>query len=426
MKETFLFKMLYYIIFVYGVLVLTPYTMIYCKMILAIVAVIWLVLIGLYMWKKNIKEMLVVSAVGFFFLWEIILKLLGHSSALWAIYGTHFLFIITVFMSVYVKCWLTDKEKGNLSSALFVAVMVNLLHNIWLYNKYENLNNFMYTELFELTFGKINAGGTGFGNVIICFGFISLIYFFQTEHLIKKGVMLLLYILSALFVSVLLGRGTATILLLLGSMLFLWGFLCKRFDNSSVHIMYASLISLGLLVAIFAVPFLNLLIPFINVSVSERLGLKLMNIRDFMAGTSNVLSPRSGDSLAGRINMMISDIKYFYSTPLTLVLGNGLHTYSAKTVYLTTAINKSSGHSDVFDMLARYGTIGIIYMIVYFNYVRTLGTKIKGYKNIWMIFWFIYLGTGILSGCFGADISMMMLIVAPGMLHEIFGEVREI
>ena len=416
------------IIVVWCGLLITPYGFEYCKELILAIGVGWIILVLFYWWNQRIKFGYLLVILGFY-VWEVLLKLTGYSTAAWSYYGIHFLAVVTCIMCFFMASNGDKSAWKRVSGAIWIVYLVNFVDNLYLYMKYgEELNILRSndTAMVENALGRINAGTTLFCYIVALMGVLCFVYFIEVKKVITKLIMFIWYLLSFYFVAVLMGRGIATLILLFGSAVVLMIRIYQRVDLQSWWLVMG-IICVCILIGLFCgAEILDFIIPIVFSSISQRLALKLSNIRDLLAGVSSIFETRPGDSLTGRIYMIIMDIRFFFSNIKTILIGNGFHKQSIPgSVYLAAEANKASGHSDIFDALAQYGIIGGIYIGLFIKIVYVWGRQVELDKQIWTLFIILFILLGLFGNWFHPSMVAAVLLLLPGKLMSLKGAKNE-
>lgn len=324
--------------------------------------------------RKQIRQFGILGAV--FVLLCIIYRLLGISSAslAYCMARTFVFFAPIIALAIISKCDSESKIRFlfhfiSLVIAINVADSIRIVHEVGLENiVYQNLAEEMGEE------GVVNLGGNLFVNMIVFYSSVMFFSFLKAEHMHEKLIFLLYFGISAYFIIVCSLKASALVLLLLAIILL---YIANRSKNNFGKVILISLIIAALLF-VFRDTIINALISLIG---SDRIAYRLEIF-------TSVSSLDESTTLTSREDLWMVSINSWLKNPITFLFGIGDHNWVDWGSEVASGVGN---HSDLLDVLARYGLFGAVVfylsIILYYKYLQ----KYFGYLFKWEILSFFIL-----------------------------------
>lgn len=350
---------LIFLILVFSVITITPiaYTE---KYMMVLWTVLFLSTIKSFN-KSNIKlRKILFLGVAFVFLctayW-----VLGISSATLAYcMPKPFLFFAPIVGLILIDQCDNHSQISFLFHFLSLAIAINITDSIWI-TRSIGIENMVYQNLAESLgengYTGLNLGGSMFVNMIVFYATLMFLAFINATQNIEKVLFLIYFSISAYFIIFCSLKASAILLLLVAILL---QYISNKGKKNFWIIFFLSVFLIGILYA-FRDNLINLLIDIID---SERVTSRL----EVFATGANVTD---NSSFAGRENLFILSLQSWLRDPETFVFGIGDHNWED---FSSTIASGVGNHSDLVDVLARYGIVGgiILYssLAIYYNYLK--------------------------------------------------------
>ncbi len=274
----------------------------------------------------------------FWWMYELILRILDISSASIGNYYSLLCFYDLVIKSIYILYNYNDKEKEFTFYLLYIFIIITIVESLFTYRIYgDELIRYLHNRsIFEDT--GIKFVGTEFYNSLIFFIGILFYKYKVTNNRWKKWLSILGIILAYYFMLTIETRTTS----LFCSLILLFTINYGTGLNNSKKLITIIAIFILLLSSQLWIPLLISIVP-------ERVALRLSAL--FMG---------SGDDegYLSRFALMKVDINTFFGSLTNFVFGVGDHRGSDKWGII-------GQHSYFLDTLARYGIIGLTYLIIF-------------------------------------------------------------
>lgn len=232
----------------------------------------------------------------------------------------------------------------------------------------------------------------------------------NTKNRIQKMVLVVLLLVISYLNIAIMARATNIILIIIGFILI---YLLQGTDNNQTkrkNIVF--IIFIGSLVVIALMPtILTLVINYLP--STSRMKPRLEGLLFLIRG-QQYTSYLQG-SAAVRVNLILTSFKTWLSDIVTFFFGKGDHRFTHLSIESAYAIG-IGGHSDVADVLARYGIIGggLFFAIYYYTYIYYKGL----FKNtgIWFqiaVIYYMYLVRSIFGVTYMPTICCVIYILIP-------------
>lgn len=271
-------------------------------------------------------------------------RFVGFSDAAWGNYMNQLAFYSCILlMPLFYKGIRFSKLSLWL---IWTIIAINVLSNIWLSILYPSIN---YARLYvdEDFLQNINAGGPSFYMMVLFVFNICYFIFLNCKRKLLRIIMLISCILSAIYILGFCYKGI-TVLCFFMSVIMI--FYARHSKNTSKFI---ALTLSGIILAFLIVSrFSDEIVALIKaLSPHERLTARLVGLvdnSDIDAGTHSAES---------RIDLYLLSIKTWLSDLTNFIYGIGDHR-----VKFGAAESGISQHSDLFDILPIYGSMGLVFI----------------------------------------------------------------
>lgn len=386
-------------ILVLSVLTITPLLSIKILLI-----VLWCVFLCLENNKFNriISKLRSVLTLGILFVFIcVIYRLVGVSSAKMSYCVVlPFLFFVPVLALIVIDKCHNEQQIRFLFHFISLAVAINIADNIRLFYQlgmdvvFQNLAGIMEEE--GIT--GLNLGSSMFINMSVFYAIIMFMAFLKSNNNYEKILLLVYVSISAYFIIMCSFKASAVILMLMS---FVSMFIAVKAKKHVVTILILMVV-VGAVVFLFMDSIINFLIGVIG---SQRIADRLIIF------TSEGDMSDSG-SLMTRNELWLVSIKTWLSGVSSFFLGIGDHNWQD---FVSTSDSGIGNHSDLLDVLARYGIIGglIFYssIKVYYDYLKKrCGTSFKFELLSFFILVFLM---GFTKKIVGAQPAIMIFILFP-------------
>jgi len=316
--------------------------------------------------KKSFPTKFAIILLGWWMV-EIVYLISGVSSASIGNYYITLKFFDIVIKSIFVLYGFSNSEKRILLFCIVAVVLETIIENIYYLNVYGDELLLMYRNInyYRDAGGDVRFANTGFYNSLIYFIGISFLIIRQSANKKYKLFFLTSIILSFYFMLSIETRATSfslTVLLLV--LTYYWTE--KKMSQKAL------LISLAILLLLSLPLWLPSLISILPERVAVRISALIYN------------ASSEEDVYLSRFSLMEVDLNTWFSGVAQFFFGVGDHRGHEHWKLI-------GQHSYILDMLAKYGFLGLLFMITFFrqlyssfsNVVR--GTAYKGFFKLTFI-----------------------------------------
>lgn len=309
---------------------------------------------------------LVMQLASIYFLIEILYRIFGFSDAGIGNYAYRVMRLIVIWMFFYFVYYSDETAKKNAFYAVLISLGVNLLYNItsWMNSATSLELAYRYSDT---TYW--NVGRTDFQYCIAIMALILLSYWFTQSDFqckkINKAVLWSLLILSGIYL-IFYAQSTTMLLTTLFAVGVIFIFRKQR-TKSQIFVRFILL----LFFIIGAILCFDRILQWL-INVAEFLGReKTVSRLIAMQQISNTgFSPAGAETGSmARIEMIGIDIKCWTNSVFSFFFGRGYHFKDYGNIISSALNNFSGNHSTLFDILARYGLVGIT---VYVGIIRNI------------------------------------------------------
>lgn len=354
-----------------------------------------------------------------YFAVTLVYRFIGVSSTSIGNYVLLFLKIFSVIVALYFYRYGNPKEKKFISWALLVVVSITIITSILTYKKYPDiLVSLIHSEnYYSFDFERLNIGALSF-----CYS-----VFFLSTVLLKNYIdqrkphFLLLYLFFSYYILFYSKSGTLMISFLISVFFFI--FFYKK--KGETRLFNALLIILLMLVGfMFEDSFYKAGYSLSNEIFGDKISARLMTVHNFFNGDLT----NSDINILSRFRLIQIDFKNWTQNVFTFLFGNGYHT-KASSAYSTDVIenaivNRAGGHSGVFDILPRYGLLGITLFFLCFSRVSKsskehIDTESKSYFYFII---FIVILNSLFNDIFKFDVLFVLISIPSLMLNSLEGK----
>ena len=309
---------------------------------------------------KQLRE-LGLLAITFLFIC-VLYKIIGVSSAVFGYCITNpFVYFAPIMALIIIEQCDNEGQIRFLFHFISLFVALNILDSIRL-TYMLGLDNIAYQQLAGLLsekegIGGLNLGGSLFVNMIVFYTNVVFFAFLKTKYRIERILFLTYFGIGAYFIIMCSLKGSAVVLLVVSILL---QYVAHR---GGVHF-GRTVVIFVIIVGLFLV-FRDFLIDsLISIIGSDRIASRL----EVFASRSRV---SDSDTFVARENLWMVSLQSWLQNPFTFLFGIGEHDAYA---FSTTAESGVGNHSDLLDVLARYGLVGgvILYSTikVYYQYLH--------------------------------------------------------
>lgn len=326
-------------------------------------------------------------------------KVVGISSAEWGIYMQQTFFCLSIIVMLFISLKIPKNIVKWCWWLMMIVFMYNVIDNIRLSILYPNIHLIVYEFEAEF-FRSINAGGSGFYNIILFFFIVSFFVFLNSKQKWTKYIMLGCSIISAVYLCVYTLKAAIVIYSLLSIILLLYA---KKAKNQSRLI--GLCIVTGLIVVLFIHYFADSVIQYIiEISPNSRLSGRLVALvnSDDEEADARSISARSG--------LWLISIQTWLSNPINFLFGIGDHRAA-----FGAAKTGISQHSEFLDSLARYGLMGgyLLYILLKRSFEYILSLFDQRYRLQLMVIFFICILQGFTKGVLQPGIGVILFMILP-------------
>ncbi len=307
-------------------------------------------------------------------------------------------------------CYYNESEKRSFCKIILTIIVLNLMHNIYIV--LTNPDIFESISLAKITMGTrlvTNAGGTSFVNSIFFLFPLCLIFRKYIKSPQIKFGLLLLAILSAYYFLVLNPRGTVVILFVLTCTLFV----IVKWNQGNVFKTVVGIVFWLIIILFLFEPVLSILENIF--SYSEVISTRLNDVTGVLSGQDI----NDEGSLYARFMLGMVSLNTWVGGVVNFLFGIGDHASDGDAYSL---INSGVGkHSQILDTLARFGCVGLLFMInIFKSTYRFLFSNINDMlakSNLSVVFAF-YIIMGVLNNIFYCD-NLIVVVLFMSLMTSI-------
>lgn len=352
--------------------------------------------------KSNRKFGALLSLVCVFIFICAIYAIIGVSSASLA-YCIHnpLLYFAPVLALLVIDRCNNEQQIRFLFHAIALAIAINIADNIWLTAKF-GMQGIVYQKLAgtleEEGFTELNLGGAGFVNMIVFYVCTMFMAFLKSNEW-KEKLLFLIYVgISVYFITFCSLKASALLIMLLSMVLMYVS--VKGKNNIGMSIIW--IVLGGGLIFLFSDNIIYFLIDIID---SKRITDRLIVF------TAEADLEDSG-SLMTRSELWLVSINSWLSSVISFFFGIGDHKWSD---FTTTADSGIGNHSDLLDVLGRYGIIGALVLYssikIYYNYLQDRFNRFFKFEVISFII--LLLAIGLTKRLMTAQQGIVIFILFP-------------
>lgn len=311
---------------------------------------------------------------------------------------------MSVIMGWFCCVFLSEKrQKWVLYSVSFVVV-INLLDNIRItYGLDPESIELLMNEMHEMV-SFVNFGGTSFTGVALFFcmiAFMSILY----SSGYKRMIFVVMFCISTYYTVYCGMRGTTVIMLLLFLVVSIYSY--NRKSGKLLGRLFSYFMIFAFVIVLSAGD--TIVDMVVSVLPSERLAIRFM---DAYSVTNEGISD---DSFTGRTRLYEISINSWLDNWLSFCFGIGEKAYEKGVVDKYSAAG-ISGHSDLIDLLAKFGIMGssIFFYLFYiiFKLYKKAFHKFRFCNQILAIY-IIFILYGVLKRIFSMDIALVIFVLLP-------------
>ena len=322
-------------------------------------------------------------------------------------------FFIPLGMIIIIQRFSNNRKK-NLFIQLIVLFVANLVSNIYILFTNPQINFRFASNIYGT-----NVGNTMFVFVVSIMCFMFCIMFLNIISTKLKTVVLVCLFLCGWYLVVLNPRAISLLVLVTFIYIYFCVHLLQKGDSMSKIVKFI-IISIGSVLVILNITTIMVLISGSNLD-SEIIS-RFSTAMSFMKGQG--ISDDS--SWAARIELYGYSLKTFTSSIMNFILGIGQQVYSEASRGILQSVG-ISGHSEVFDILAQFGILGMYILTCYFNNAFKFMKKIaldnmKTEITIMVLFLFVY---SVLNKSIDCASFFVIFLVFPLYLDIESGYVRK-
>lgn len=315
-------------------------------------------------------------APAIWFLYTLLYRFLGLSSASWGNYIVQFFFWLNFFIGY--ACYKNyDKEnKKFLIRFIWIVSILNIVDNIGLLVRYPDASTSLY-QTWGTQYLSMNVGDTSFSYFTVFFFCFNCAYLFLYKR--HKSLACFGVIVSLIYIYL---SARTTTYLMLGMIIMCWA--VTKFSNmtsrNNRRMMFLFSVLISLAVVFLVYPFIVEIL--VTLDTDSNVIKRLVEISNIVYGTNY----STVDSGTVRLTNTFLSLKTWLASVENFIFGIGFDGKSA-----TTATVQAYGigqHSETFDTFARYGIIGgILYLTALVSAIRCSLHRIRNkdfYKWIYI------------------------------------------
>lgn len=372
---------------------------------------IYIVLVGLLFWAFTLKvwykcllkyKLLYWCTILFFI--EMIYRFSGISTGALGNYILRFLSYISIWMGIYIFKYLNFKKHWQIVNFSILVIILNLINNINIYNKYPELraSGMLENINYLRSKGIWNLGTTFFSYVILFLAIFSFCMFFMKKYNSKKYLWFIVFITSSIYILFYTGSGTVIISFLV-SICCIYFFI--KLKKASIYIVMCLILSL-IFINVCNEFFINLIFE-LRPILGEKVVIRLIVVLKLLANDKKL-----NYTYLSRFNFLMYDLEVWVLNIKNFLIGKGYHTYSGVDVVDALIKNKDGGHSGFVDLIPRYGLLGLITCL---NIIRS-GFYLRKYceyrieYKIFIIVYIVFIINNILNNIMVAGVIFILLV----------------
>lgn len=328
-------------------------------------------------------------------------KIIGVSSAsIEYCTARPFLYFAPVMALMIIDRCDNDQQIRFLFHFLALAIAVNIADNIRLSNEFgleniafQNLSGILREEGYE----GLNLGGSMFVNMTVFYTCVMFFAFLNSNKGKGRFLFLTYFVISATFVVFFSFKASAVLLVLLSLMLMYISYRSK--ENAKAILIFTAVV--GSFIFLFRDSIIGFLIDIIG---SDRVSQRLIS---FTTGADV-----EDSTLTGRANLWNVSIQSWLSSISSFFFGIGDHNWND---YVSTADSGIGAHSDLLDVLGRYGLLGALILYssikIFYSYLQ----KQFGSTYKWEIlsFFVLYILMGLTKKFIAPEPPIVIFILFP-------------
>lgn len=329
-------------------------------------------------------------------------KFIGVSSAsMGYCVSAPFLYFAPVLALITIDKCDNKQQIRFLFHFLSLAVAINIADNIRLSYEF-GMENVVFQRLGGMVEeegnSEFNFGGSQFVNMTVFYTCIMFMAYLKSNERLEKILFGVYVAISAYFIVICSLKASAVVLMLM-SLALMYVSVKSKANINTVLIL---LTVLGVIAFIFMDNVIHLLISVID---SDRITERLIIF-------TNEGDVTDSSSFVSRSNLWSVSIDTWLSSISSFFFGIGNHNWND---FMTTADSGIGNHSDILDVLARYGIIGalILYLSfkLYYDYLRyNFGTS---YEYEIFVFFILFLAMGLTKKVIHPLPAIMIFILFP-------------
>lgn len=389
---------------------ITPICDRYFKSLIVVLAILWFLQIFPSIFRHISKNTLIFS---FFVVYIFLLKFIKFSTASIGNYIGITVFVICIMAFDYVQIQ-DEKMIKFIANAGMIIVFFNIISNIYATLKYPDIQEYVTnSQYFIEEYGYVNVFNTLDTYLLIFIVLSILIGIHFRRNLEYKRICMVIFCSYIIIFDL---RRTTGILLFSAIVLFLIGRkLQDKINKRSRLIIIIGVFVLGIVFLLF---WKNVWL-FIAAHISEENIQKRLESLSKLFEFSMLNTNFSGDSFLQRMHMFFLDIQYWLMNFRTFICGNGYHReqIAGATTIFNAIQNKSCGHSTIGDMLAQYGIIGGIFLIMVFVHIKRIYAwaleDVKDYKYDIIMFIIVCIIVFWTNEIINPNIAVILFLVTP-------------
>ena len=348
--------------------------------------------------------------------WAIFYKLIGFSTAEWGNYSSYIMIVVTIWSGIYMWHYAPSDHRKILFLVFLISIVTNLIYAIEIRVLYPEIDVTMKeTEEAINLYGRLNIGSTEYTYCVLfasLFCFIAVFKIPYEKWFLPKWILAILFILFSYYL-ITYGYSATALLSFFGAIA---GFLFFIKGKEGLAILFSLLIVILFFVG---TVYDKEIVSFISDVAGEKIGTRVSAILHISSGQAD----NDEKGLFSRITMIWFDIKIWLSTLESFVFGWGYHTNDVgpNDVLENMIRNKCGNHSAIFDVLPRYGLIGLTVayyaMFFYWRYLKKTFCNIP--KEIITILFILIVFNNIMNKILAYNILFILFFVYPFLSHHV-------
>lgn len=362
------------------------------------------VLLGLFVFKnikylKNKHNASLLTVVILYLTTIFLYRFIGLSDAAWGNYLYQLVFFTCILL---MPCVQIGRPYGKLFLfSVWTIIIVNVVDNIVLSYMYPSINTARF-YVDEEFLSSINAGGPSFYMFILFVFSICLFIFLNSKLRQIRILMLFSILLCTVYICVFCLKASVVVFFFL-SIIFIY--YAKRTQNQFAF--FSVLAITGVLSFIFFELFSEELVEYIiSMSPDERLSTRLVAL----ISPEDIEAETGTHSMTSRTDLYLLSIKTWLSDITNFLFGIGDHR-----VQLGAAKTGISQHSDLLDILAIYGLLGMFLIVFIFKYAfrETISLFDDKYKLQVKAILMLFVLYGLIEKIFFPMAGVVMFLLLP-------------